>query len=565
MLNENLLQLYASSFRDNWELPALSDYFGGRTMTYGELAQKIAHIHIFFREAGIKRGDKVAVMGKSSVSWITIYMATICYGAVIVPVLQEFNATDAQHIINHSDSSMLFIDESTWENFDLDCMPKVKAVIALGTGRLLDERGKGNNLVSRVINRIPELAAKAYPHGFKASDIEYPLLPPETLAEINYTSGTTGFSKGVMLTHNNLCGNVVFGIKARLHYRGSRNLAFLPLAHAYGCAFDMLVPLVSGTHITVFSKLPTPKLLLKALASVRPNLIICVPLILEKIYRKQILPAISKPAVKRMLSIPIINKRIYARIRAQLDAALGGDFCQVIVGGAALNHEVEAFLKKINFRFTVGYGMTECGPLISYTYWENFIAESCGRTLPGIMQSCLKTADGMDAGTAVINGRTMPMGEICVKGENVMLGYYKNPEATAAAIDSEGWLHTGDMGCIAEDGTIFIRGRYKTMILGPSGQNIYPEAIESKLNNMPFVNESLIVERGPKLVALVYPDYDAMDREKVTYEMLPKIMEQVAKDLNKRLAPFEQISNIQLMANEFEKTPKKSIKRYLYK
>ncbi|MBD5307820.1 MAG: long-chain fatty acid--CoA ligase [Bacteroides sp.] len=564
MMNENLLKIYESSFRDNWELPAISDFFGGKSLTYGDLARKIARYHILFSETGVKPGDKIGLMGKSSGSWITVYMATITYGAIIVPILQDFNPSDAQHIINHSEARMLFIDKAIYENFEFEGLHSVKAVISLDGSNLLEEHPTNSNLVKRKLAKLPDLFDKRYPNGFNSAYVKYPAIDPDTVAEINYTSGTTGFSKGVMLTFNNLCGNVVFGIRSQLHFRTSRCLAFLPLAHAYGCAFDMLTPLATGSHITVFEKLPTPKLLLKALAQVKPNLIVCVPLILEKIYRKQILPQISRPAIRRLLSIPILNRRIYNRIRNTLTEAFGGEFSQVIIGGAALNPEVESFLRKIGFRFTVGYGMTECGPLISYTYWDKFVPTSCGRTLPGIMQSCIKNVEGMTARTITIGNMELPMGEICVKGENVMKGYYKNPEATAQTIDEEGWLHTGDMGCIAPDGTIFIRGRYKTMILGPSGQNIYPEGIESKLNNMPYIAESLVVERGHKLVALVYPDFEAMDRDKLLSTDLPEIMEKIRADVNKMVAPFEQISHIQLMANEFEKTPKKSIKRYLY-
>lgn len=394
---------------------------------------------------------------------------------------------------------------------------------------------------------------RRYPHGYTAADIEYPLIPADTVAEINYTSGTTGFSKGVMLTLNNLCGNVVFGIESRLHYRGSRCLSFLPLAHAYGCAFDMLVPLAVGTHITLLGKLPTPKLLLKAFSEVKPNLILCVPLILEKIYRNKLRPILDKTSTKRLLMVPGVRNLIYRKIRQQLISAFGGEFEEVIVGGAPLNHEVEEFLHKVKFPFTVGYGMTECGPLISYTPWRKFIVGSSGRTLPGIMHSKILSPDG----------ERIP-GEICVRGENVMKGYYKNPEATEAVLDSDGWLHTGDMGTRDSDGTIYIKGRNKTMILTANGQNIYPEEIEAKLNNMPYVAESLIVERGKHLVALVYPDYEAMDRDHITNEMLPKIMETVRTGLNKRVGPYERIDDIKLIANEFEKTPKKSIKRYLY-
>lgn len=372
------------------------------------------------------------------------------------------------------------------------------------------------------------------------------------VVEINYTSGTTGFSKGVMLTGENLAGNVCFGMHSELHFRSSRVLSFLPLAHAYGCAFDMLTPLAVGSHITLLCKTPSPRVLLKALAEVRPNLVICVPLILEKIYKKQILPMISKGAMRWTLAVPFLDSLIYSKIRKKLIDAFGGEFEEVIVGGAPLNHEVEEFLQKIKFPFTVGYGMTECGPLISYTPWREFIVSSSGRTLP-IMESKVDSA----------NPEHVP-GEICVRGINRMKGYYKNPEATKSVIDSEGWLHTGDMGTRNPDGTLFIRGRYKTMILSASGQNIYPEEIEAKLNNMPFVAESLVVDRDGKLVGLVYPDYEAVDKLGISISDMDSAMENVRKELNKIVAPYEQLAKIILMPNEFEKTPKRSIKRYLY-
>ena len=359
-------------------------------------------------------------------------------------------------------------------------------------------------------------------------------------------------SKGVMLSLDNLRGNVVFGIRSRLHYQGSRALSFLPLAHAYGCAFDMLVPLATGTHVTLFGKLPTPALLVKAMNQVRPSLIICVPLILEKIYRKMIVPMISKPSLRWVLAVPVLDKAVYAMIRSKLVEAFGGAFEEVIVGGAALNPEVEDFLHKIHFPFTVGYGMTECGPLISYAPWREARPGSCGRVV-----------DRMEARVDSPDGETVP-GVIWVKGANVMLGYYKNEEATAQAFGPDGWMTTGDIGCIDSDNFIYLRGRDKNMILGPSGQNIYPEEIEAKLNNMPFVAESLVVERGKRLIALVYPDYEAMDRRGVTSAMLPEIMAKVTEKLNRLVAPYERIDRIQLIANEFEKTPKRSIKRYLY-
>lgn len=553
MLSENLIELYAKSFRENWDLPALTDYVGRNTMTYGDLARRIALCHIFFKKIGVRPGDKIALMGKNTIQWVTVYMATITYGAVIVPVLAEFNYRDAQHIINHSGSKVLFVNDSIFDNLEFEKMTALRAALSIDSIKLLGEHPANNRLVEKALANLTKSFRKEYPDGFTPGCIRYTVLPPDSLAEINYTSGTTGFSKGVMLTLNNLCGNVVFGVRSRLHYKGSRCLSFLPLAHAYGCAFDMLTPLAVGTHITLLGKLPTPKLLLKAFAEVKPNLILCVPLILEKLYRNQLQPLLAKTSMKRLLSLPLVNNIIYSKIRKKLVEAFGGEFEEVIVGGAPLNQEVEKFLHRIKFPFTVGFGMTECGPLISYTPWRKFIPTSSGRTLPGIMESKILSDDPVNV-----------PGEICVRGENVMKGYYKNPEATEAVLDADGWLHTGDIGTRSTDGTIFIKGRSKTMILSANGQNIYPEEIESKLNNMPYVAESLVVERGNHLVALVYPDYESMDRNGVTSDMLPEIMEKVRTELNKEIGAYERIDKIQLIANEFEKTPKRSIKRYLY-
>lgn len=553
MLTEDLLQIYAVSFRINWDLPALSQYGEGTTLTYGDLARRIARTHLFFKECGIKPGQKVALLGKNTVRWIVTYMATLTYGAVVVPILPDFNPIDAQHIINHSDSVILFVSDQIWENLDFEKMPGVKFAISIDTSEVLAEMPAVAGKAKKAMGSLSKKFSKLYPLGYTAIDVHYNFFQADSLAEINYTSGTTGFSKGVMLTLNNLCGNVVFGVRSQLHFRGSRALSFLPLAHAYGCAFDMLVPLAVGTHVTVFGKLPSPKLLVKALGEVRPNLILCVPLVLEKVYRSQILPIISKPSIRRMLAVPFLRKTVYSKICRKLTEAFGGEFSQVIVGGAPLNPEVEQFLHRIKFHFTVGFGMTECGPLISFTPWDKFIVGSSGRTLPGIMFSKVESD----------NEAFIP-GEICVKGENVMRGYYKNPEATAAVLDSDGWLHTGDMGTISDAGTIFIKGRCKTMILSANGQNIYPEEIEAKLNNMPYVAESLVVQRGHKLVALIYPDYEAMDKVGLSHEMMPKVMEKVREEVNRVVAPYEKIDEIQLRASEFEKTPKRSIKRFLY-
>lgn len=553
MSNENLIQIYARSFSDNWANPALTDYTGRNTMTYGDLARHIAMTHLLFKGAGIRKGDKIALMGKNTIQWVTVYMATLTYGAVIVPVLQDFNYLDAIHIINHSESRMLFVTDSIWEHLEFDKMPHLTAAISLDNRQLLGEHPSNKRTVEKILNSLPALFRKRYPAGFHPKDIVYADCSPSDLAEINYTSGTTGFSKGVMLTLDNLAGNVVFGVDSHLHYPGSRALSFLPLAHAYGCAFDMLTPLATGSHITLLGKLPTPKLLLKALSEVRPNLILCVPLILEKIYKKQLQPILAKTSMKMMMKTPGLSHVVYKKIRAKLVEAFGGEFAEVIAGGAPLNHEVELFLKRIGFPFTVGYGMTECGPLISYTPWREFIPGSSGRTLPGIMESKVISPDP----------ENIP-GEICVRGKNVMKGYFKNPEATEAVIDAEGWLHTGDMGTRSADGTIFIKGRYKTMILTATGQNIYPEEIEAKLNNMPYIAESLVVERGNGLTALVYPDYEAMDREHLVSADMEPIMEKIRQDLNRQVAAYERIDRIQLIPNEFEKTPKKSIKRFLY-
>lgn len=553
MIKEDLLQLYASSFRTNWTLPALTDYFGRNTLTYCDMARRIARTHLFFTAIGIKQGDKIALLGKNDTTWVVSYMATLTYGAIVVPILPDFTPDDAMHIINHSDSVMLFVSDHIWDTLDFEKMPKVMTAMSLDDGSVLGEHPKLGNRASKALPKMAHAFSRKYPNGYGPEDVKYPYIHPDSVAEINYTSGTTGFSKGVMLTMNNLAGNVVFAVKSHLHYPGSRCLSFLPLAHAYGCAFDMLTPLAAGSHVTLFGKVPAPKLLVKALKDVKPNLILCVPLVLEKIYRNQLLPIISKPSMRRLMALPVIKQRVFAKIRAKLSEAFGGEFEQVVVGGAPLNSEVEQFLQRIKFPFTVGYGMTECGPLISYTYWKEFIPGSSGRTLPGFMYS-----------KVLSDNEAFIPGEICVKGENVMKGYYKNPKATAEVIDKDGWLHTGDMGTISNAGTIFIKGRYKTMILSANGQNIYPEEIEAKLNNMPYVSESLVVERGKKLVALVYPDYEAMDKAGLTHEMLPKVMDKVREELNRQVAPYERIDEIQLRANEFEKTPKKSIKRFLY-
>ena len=554
------LAVYCHSFIDNFTLPALTDYVTGKTMTYGDMARRIARLHLFFQAAGIKQGDKIALLGKNTPNWVITFMATITYGAVIVPVLHDFNSVDATHIIDHSGSVILFVADGLFANMDFEQMPQLRVAVSLDSRTVIAERtpqkvdGRRTPASHKsIVTNLTRQFRKRYPGGFTPRDIKYPVLDQKSVAVINYTSGTTGFSKGVMLTLDNLRGNIVFGIRSNLHYQGSRALSFLPLAHAYGCAFDMLVPLAVGSHVTLLGKTPTPMVLLRALKQVRPNLIICVPLILEKIYRKVVVPMITKKPICWVLAVPGLDKAVYSIIRSKLVDAFGGAFEEVIVGGAALNSEVEEFLSRIKFPFTVGYGMTECGPLISYDHNYEYVPGSCGQVLKGIMEVRIDSDDPYNK-----------VGEIQVRGENVMKGYYKNEEATKNAFTEDGWLHTGDLGTIDADNRIFIRGRSKTMILGASGQNIYPEEIESKINNLPFVMESIVIEKNGKLVALVYPDYDTVDGTGISHTDLPVIMEQNRVELNKQLASYEVVSEIQLYPTEFEKTPKKSIKRYLY-
>ncbi len=557
----DLLTIYKQSWIDNFSLPALTDYGSGKTLTYGEMARRIARLQLFYRQLGIRPGDKIALLGKNTTNWVIDFMGTITYGAVIVPILHDFNPADAQHIINHSDALVLFVSDSIWENLNFDEMPGLRCVVSLENRKIITERSTTPNNAtltktpaSRIIHNLTLSFNRKYKNGFRDADIDFEEQDPGNVCVINYTSGTTGFSKGVMLTYRNLWGNVVFGIRSRLHYQGSRALSFLPLAHAYGCAFDMLVPLATGTHVTLLGKLPSPQLIVSAMKKVRPSLVICVPLVLEKIYRKMIVPMISSPAVRWVLAVPMLDKAVYARIRSKLVEAFGGSFEEVIIGGAPLNPEVEDFLLRIKFPFTVGYGMTECGPLISYVPWRRFEPRSSGRVLRGLMTAKIIAEDGSD------------QGEICVKGVNVMKGYYKNPEATEAVLDSDGWLHTGDMGTLGrpDHRTVFIRGRYKTMILTSNGQNIYPEEIEAKLNNMPYVAESLVIERNGHLVAIVYPDKETAEANGLTADSLGQIMQKNRQDLNKLVAPYERVESIELIDDEFVKTPKKSIKRYLY-
>ncbi|MDD6209676.1 MAG: AMP-binding protein [Bacteroidales bacterium] len=551
MVKENFIKIYEESFKENWNLPALSNYSTKETITYGEYALEIARLHLLFKECKIRKGDKIALVGKNNIRWCITYMATITYGAVTVPILQDFHSNDIQHILNHSDSVLLFCSDNIWENIDEENIEGIRAAFSINDNSCIYQK-KGEQIAS-IHENLDTYFQKAYPKGFSPESVKYINQHNDTIVLLNYTSGTTGFSKGVMLTGNNLAGNVTYAKTLDVLRKGEKALSFLPLAHAYGCAFNFILPIAVGAHVTLLDKVPSPKILMKALADVKPHIVITVPLIIEKIYRKMIIPALSRPIMRVALNIPFLDNRIYAQIRKKLIDAMGGRFCEVIIGGAALNKEVEDFLYKIKFPFTVGYGMTECAPLISYDHHYDFIPGSCGQILKGIMKVRIDSEDPYKT-----------VGEIQVKGENVMKGYYKYPEATKAVFTKDGWLKTGDLGTIDLNNRIFIRGRGKTMILGASGQNIYPEEIEAKLNNLPYVNESLIIEKNGKLVALIYPDLDAMDTDGISTEKVSEIMEDNRLKLNKIVAPYETVSSFQLFPNEFEKTPKKSIKRYLY-
>lgn len=551
MIQENFIKIYEKSFQENWDLPALTDYVEQKTLTFADVAKEIARFHILFKECQIRRGDKIALIGRDCANWCVVYMAAVTYGAIIVPILPDFNPNDVHHIINHSESVFLFVSDRIWDTLEEEKISEIRGVFSLTDFRCLHQRDGEN--IQKLLKELDSRFTEEYPNGFTRENIQYADLDNDKVVLLNYTSGTTGFSKGVMLTGNNLAGNVTYARTLDVLFRGERELCFLPLAHAYSCAFNFLVPMAFGAHVFLLGKLPSPKILLKAFEEVKPNLILTVPLILEKIYKKMIAPQLNKRTMKLAMSVPLLNDRIYAQINKKLTNALGGRFREVIVGGAAMNQEVADFLYKIKFPYTIGYGMTECGPLISYDNHKEYVPTSCGQILKGIMEVRIDSEDPYNK-----------VGEIQVRGENVMKGYYKNEEATRNVFTDDGWLKTGDLGTIDVNKRIYIRGRSKTMILSSNGQNIYPEEIEAKLNNLPFVLESLVVEREGKLVGLVYPDYDTVDSTGIRHEDLPAIMEQNRKDLNKLLAPYEAVTSIILYPTEFEKTPKRSIKRYLY-
>lgn len=548
MIKQNLVHdLLATSIIDHWHSRALSDYEGTTSYTYKEVAERVHYLHDIYRTWGVKQGDKIAILGRNSANWAVTYLSVLTYGAVAVPILPDFSVADIHHIVNHSDSVMLFAGDTQWKDLNVSEMPLIRTFLSLYNFEILANRNMEAESDFNAHREIFQTQAR----NITPELLMYPKIDNSALAVISYTSGTTGFSKGVMLSHRSLAANVVYaqdnmGIKA-----GDNIVSLLPLAHAFGCAFEFLFPFSKGSHVTFLTKVPSPQIILKAFSEIKPRLILAVPLIVEKIYKKQLLPKISKPAMKILLKVPGINKVIYKKINRALCEVFGGNFLELVIGGAALNPEVEAFFKKIKFRYTVGYGMTECGPLISYNGWKSCPQFSCG--LP--IDYCEVKIDSGDPLNDV--------GEILVRGDNVMDGYYKNPEATDKTI-IDGWLHTGDLGVCDKKGFIYIKGRSKSMILGPSGQNIYPEEIEARFNNAPFVQEALIIEHKGGLIGLVYPDYDSIKQQGLNDSGIEEIMEHHRKEVNKQLPQYSQVKMIKIYPQEFEKTPKRSIKRFLY-
>lgn len=558
MIKERFIDLFAQSFKSNWDLPALTDYGQDNTLTYAELAKRVARMHILLEQAGIKKHDKVALVGLNNTNWCITYIATVTYGAVIVPILQDFHPDNIENITEHSESRILFASDKIWNNLKIANMPNLEAAFSLTDFHpvyIKEQDGKPViDKIGLLADKIDELFNAKYPDGYRPEDIHYADNTNEDIASINYTSGTTGSSKGVLTPGNALAGNITFGFTTHLLPRGATTVSFLPLAHAYGCAFDFLTGICAGVHVFLMGRTPSPTLLFKAFKECRPHSIFVVPLLIEKAYKLMILPQISKAPVKYLIKIPGLKQIVYKQIRDKLVAAFGGNFVEVIIGGAPLNAEVEDFLKKIKFPFSVGYGMTECAPLISKTPVDQYVQSSVGQILP-IMDVKIMPVPGVEE---------PGVGEILVKGENVMAGYYKNEEATKATFTEDGWLKTGDLGKLDEKRNIFIKGRNKTMLLGPNGQNIYPEEIEAKLNNMDYVAESLVIQKEQKLIALVNLDSTRIEREKLTEEQIAQKLEEVRAKLNKQIAAYEQVTKIVVLEKEFEKTPKKSIKRYLY-
>jgi len=545
MKKDKLIELYAQAFRENWTNPAFSD-FQGLVCTFGEAAQKIRQIHSYFHEAGIQKGDKIAILGRNSTNWAISFLAISGYGAVSVPVLPDFNPDDIHHILNHSESVFLFAADSLFEKLNTEKIPEITGVVSLNTFSALSFKTQEEN------ERWGKCFTAEHSGISTRDNFELAEYESEDLCIISYTSGTSGFTKGVMIPARSLLSNIIYAQEHMPLKTGDRIVSFLPMAHVFGLLFEFLFPVSVGCHVTFLSKAPTPQLIIKAFQEIKPRLILSVPLVIEKIYSKRIKPQLDKPVTKFLLQLPGIKLLLYKKVRASLIETFGGNFHEIVIGGAPLNHEVEAFFRKIKFPFTIGYGMTECGPLVSYEPWTTFRPSSSGRLVDRIQVR-------IDS-----NDPCREVGEILIKGTNVMLGYYKNEKATDEAIDAEGWLHTGDLGIIDSDDFIYISGRSKNMLLGPSGQNIYPEEMEAKLCNYPYVLECVITEREGKLVAFVFVDPERIETDKPDETRLKEIMDENCKQVNKKLPKFAQLSSIIMVDKEFEKTPKRNIKRYLY-
>lgn len=550
-MEKSFIALIEQSIKKNWDLDALTDY-KGVTLQYKDVARKIEKIHILLEESGVKQGDKIALCGRNSSHWGVTFLSVVTYGAVVVPILHEFKADNVHNIVNHSEAKLLFVGDVVWEALDESAMPNLEGVILVNDFSVLVSRSEKLTYAREHLN---EMFGRKFPKNFRKEHISYYKDTPEEMLVLNYTSGTTSFSKGVMLPSRALWSNVQFGneVLGKHLKAGDSIVSMLPMAHMYGLAFEFLYEFCNGCHVYFLTRMPSPKIILQAFAEVRPKIVIAVPLIIEKIIKKNVLPKLETPTMKFLLKVPIVSDKIKATVREQVMNAFGGNFYEIIVGGAAFNQEVEAFLRSINFPYTVGYGMTECAPIICYEDWQKFKGGSCGKAAPRMEVKILSR-----------DPQNIP-GEIVCKGDNVMLGYYKNPEATSETIDEEGWLHTGDLGVIDAAGNVTIKGRSKNMLLGPSGQNIYPEEIEDKLNNMPYVAESIIIQQADtKLAALIYPDFDDAFAHGLTEKGVEEAMEANRVALNAELPAYEQIARVKIYHEEFEKTPKKSIKRFLY-
>jgi long-chain acyl-CoA synthetase len=547
MIRERLIGYFEQSIRQNWGIEALSNY-KEKGYSYKEIAGKILKFHMFFKEIGIKEGDKIALVGRNSANWCVTYLATVAYGAVIVPILPDFKPEDLMNLINHSDSRFLFVDDKIYETLDGSRLPEITGVVSLEDFSMIT---CGNPMIKEAYSTLEEKYSKAFPE-LKPEIIKFSDITNDKLAVISYTGGTTGFSKGVMISHNSLAANVRFAQTHMPLKPGDPVVSFLPLAHTYGCAFEFLFPFTYGCHVTILTKTPSPQILLQAFAEVKPRLILSVPLVIEKIYKKKVLPKINKPILKIVLAIPLINKLIHKKVRDSLTESFGGRFHEIVIGGAPFNAEAERFFRTIGLRFSVGYGMTECGPLISYTSWDTTELGASGKAVDTLEVKI----DSSDPEKQI--------GEIILRGENVMIGYYKNEKATKEMIDTDGWMHTGDLGLIDKKGNIYIKGRSKTMLLGPSGKNIFPEEIEAVINNMDYITESLVIMEDNKLIGLIYPDFEMMKNNNISEDKLPEILEETRKAVNEKVPEFMTVSKFRIHPEEFVKTPKRSIKRFLY-